>query len=845
MVNVTLTFSDGSLDLGVRALRGSERLGEAFRIEIDALAKEPVERSAILGQGCVVAFSGPWGERRIAGVVRELGSLATSDPAAARRHRLVITPWFGALSLRRGTKVFQKLSVPDIVKQVLKEGGYPDDAIKTSLGRSHAPREYVVQYDETDAAFVRRLCEEEGLYFRFEPGDAGDVFTLEDTSSAAPKALDAALPLVDESGLASTGAVAHSLKSSLRRRPGKVTLRDYNQEKPALKLEGVASAGTELEKQTEVYEAPGRFRDESGATARAQLRLESLRADADAIAFVTTAVALAPGLAVTLESTASMEHAARADGDFLVVEVLTQWQQGGEHTISVTAIPLAVPFRLPAITKRPRAHGLHSAVVTGAPGEEIHVDDQGRVRVRFHWDREGPADDESSLPIRVAQPNTPGSMLLPRVGWEVMVAFEDGDPDRPYVLGRTYNQKYPPPYALPANKHVSVMGTFSSPGGAKQNAIVLDDGGGAQNFSILAGFGKTTTVANNMTTQTASDENLTIKASQVRSVGGNEKVSVTQAYASTLGSQSATVGGTQKIFVKGNMTVDVGSETVLIGGACLEKVGNPVAGAANLATAAVMAGASAVGVPGAVVAAAGLAKTAYEGYQRGGLRGAAGAVGNGLLGMAGDAIMPGGGMVLGAIAEAHPPPWAEQPAGGGGSAGAGGAGGASDNAAAQGPGPGHRNTIVDGSMTELVGGAYGVATPGSVGWTTIGPSTLLVGGSHTIKAGQAGSRTLGAATDLLGSLSITTAGNLTRDITGAVNTTIAGTLSSKAGGKHSIEAGGALTLTIGGALTMKGSHVTFICGSSKVSTSPAGVLIEASTITITGSTKQSGATSAG
>src|SRR5262249_37080266 len=138
---------------------------------------------------------------------------------------------------------------------------------------------------------------------------------------------------------------------------------------------------------------------------------------------------------------------------------------GGSESLEIEAIPKTVPYRLPRTTPRPRIDGVQPAFVTGPAGSEIHPDDAGRIFVHFLWDREGPTDDKSSLPMRALQANVPGSMVIPRVGWEVAVAFEDGDPDRPYVLGRVYNGKTPPPFPLPANKTVTALQSFSSPGG--------------------------------------------------------------------------------------------------------------------------------------------------------------------------------------------------------------------------------------------------------------------------------------------------------------------------------------------------------------------------------------------
>lgn len=844
MADVVLSFQDPKVQLSCRELTGREQLGVATEFTIDAFSADAIERGAVVGNGCSLTLINRYGSRSIAGVVVSFTTIATSSQARGRKYRLVVRSLFAALELTQRSRIFQHQSVPDIVKKVLQDGGYGAAEIVVSTTEEHAPRDYVVQYAESDARFIRRLCEEEGLYFRFEIPEKAESFVLEDTSSSAPAALPEALPLVDRGDLERPQATASRPRRTLRCRPGKVTLRDYNQEKPAVKLEAVGQAGAPLEREIEVYEAPGRFPDPGLGATRAKRRIESLRADGEIASFETTAFALAPGLMVKLECAPDLRATARLDGEFFVVGTRHRWTTDDrEYHLEIDAVPRAVPFRLRHETPRPRIAGLQPVFVTGAPGEEIHVDGQGRVRVRFQWHRASTNDEKSSLPIRVMQPNTPGSMLLPRVGWEVLAAFEDGDPDRPYIVGRTYNAKQVPPYALPANKTVTVIGTASSPGGGRQNQIRFDDAAGRQNVSFAAGFGKSTSVAADMLTQTVKNEALTVKASQSRTVGATEDVSVKEGYVNAAASQSATVGGAQKIYVKGNMTITVASETVLVGGACLEKVGNPVAGAKNLAKAAALSGAGELGaVGGALVKGAQLAEAGYAGYQKGGLSGMAkGVAGAGAQMAVSQALggVPGASDLLGAIQEASPPPWAEKKAAPGGSAAGGGAAGAGDSGGPAGPGPGHRNTSVKGSLTELVGGAVAMVTPGSCGWSTIGASTLLIGGSHNVKAGRSGSRTLGIASDTVGgAFKITTAGAITRDIKGPINTTIAGSLSSSAAGGHSIKAGGALSIKVGGPLKMTASKVSFIVGGATVTSSPDGVLLEAGTITVTGFTKQ-------
>lgn len=845
MAQVECRFAGHRGPLFCDAVEGRERVGEAVTFEVSLVSPEPIDGASMLRKACAISIVVGSSARVIFGVVTRIGSMATGLAENARRYRVTVRSALALLEHRRRSRIFQHLSVPDIVRQVLAEGGYSSEAVRAALQAPHEARAYVVQYAESDAGFVRRLCEEEGLYFRFDAGDGGEVLVLEDTSPSAPSALGELLPVVDESMLSSRAWVAFACRATRRRRPGKVVARSYDHEHPATTLERVAASGSSAEQGTEVYATPATTALRDGAERGAALVLESLRAEAEAIAFKTTAIALAPGLAVELASQDDGLGTARPDGAFFVVEVRHRWRAGDpRYEVDVRAVPRAVPYRLPRVTPRPQILGLCSAIVTGAPGEEVHVDEQGRVPVRFLWDREATGDDRSSLPLRVAQPNMPGSMLLPRVGWEVLTAFEDRDPDRPIILGRTYNAKAPPPHSLPANKTMTSLATSSSPGGKTQNAITFDDGAGRQHFTMSAGRDKSLAVAGNLVAQTAKNEDHSVKGSQSRTVGAAEHVSVAQAYLVSAGAETGAVGGVQKVYVKGDLSVAVGSEAVAIGGALLEQVGNPASGAANLAFSAGLAGVGAIGRAGGLFAgAAGLAKGAWDAGKQGGAKGAAAAVGMGLAGMAAG-MVPGGDVVFAAVqGAAAPAPWDEAKEAPGAQEGGGGAGGGGSGAGGPaGPGPGHRNTVVRGAMTESIGALYSVTTPGPISWSTAGASTILIGGSHNTNTAKASYTVAGASSETVGCLQIRSKGPIERTVKGASSTSVAGSLTSSATGSHAIKAGGAVTLKVGGSLTMSGAHVTFECGGSKLSSSPGGLLIEAAVIKILKASKQSGKT---
>lgn len=873
---VQLAFSDESVALQCRRLHGVERLGRASRFEITAYADEPVEAARVLGKGCNMFLEAVASARNVQGTVTRFAAVATAQEEKGRQYKLVVESSTVWQRFRRLSRVFQHLSIPDILTQVLEGSGWDPTKITWALNKSHEPYEYITQYAETDEHFVRRLCEREGLHFFFDVTDDGEIITFCDDSSQIEKE-GPALVLVDNSALNTAGEFLWDASYVRRRRPGRVHLRDYDPKNPSLELQGDAELGQDPEKEIEVYEAPGSFKTESAGRAAAEARLKQLRADSARLRFTSNAVRVRPGLKFEIAVDADVEGSVVAfEGEYTAYTVTHSFDVADErYLVHVDAVPAAHPVVLMKETRAPKIYGLHSAIVTGASGEEIHPDEDGNIFVHFHWDREGPTDETSSLPIRVAQPNTPGSMIIPRIGWEVFVAFEDGDPDRPYVLGKGYNAGHMPPFDLPENKMVSALRTFSSPGGGAMNSIHFDDGAGRQLMSINAGYDKNLTVANNWFTQTANAETKTVHGSQSHTIGANEDITVKQMLTVTAASQTATVGGKQEILVKGNFDVKVDTEDVMIGAALLEKVGNPVQGLINLGSAVAMAGVSALG-GAALGGIGGKLSSALGGGLGGGiashlLNQAGGAVVGNLAAMAvapatnwasGQAGLPaqpsppfaplsalgdslagavGAGPLVAAISGMSTKmPWEEPEAASGERSGGGGTAVASDASAAGGPGPGHRNEQCKGTYDEVIGAAMSVTTPGSITWETSGASAITVGGSNVVRARSYGEDVKGASNEEDGSYHIKTSEATVRSSLATFDTKVDGALEAKASGKYVVESKASMRVKIGGALKLKGAHVTFKVGDSTVSSSPGGIEIKASNIEIKGKTTQSG-----
>ncbi len=829
------------------SLRIHSALGAPFRADLEVSSADPLDGEALIGTPARLEITGDEGSIAIHhGIVASLTAVATANPDAQRQYTLDIRSAIEWLRLRKNARIFRKMTAIAIVKEVLAGVGIDGEAFLNEVGEDPPAREYVTQWQETDAVFLRRICEEDGLFFRFDPKDGFDAFVLCDRSADGPTVLDDPLPFVDATGLRADQRIAYDARHLRRRRVGKVSVRDYDPSHPAVKLEGASEGGLASEKSVEVYEAPGRFRTEREGERAARLRLEALRANADTLQFETTALALRPGVAFEAESSQAVGPAPA--GKYFVVETTLVWRareaRGG---LAVKAIPLTVRYRLPRVTPHPRIPGILSATVTGSPGEEIHTDSAGTVRVSFPWDRGGPKDEKSSLPVRVMQGNLPGSMLIPRVGWEALVGFEDGDPDRPYLLGRSFNGQQLPPFSLPANKTMTAMGTVSSPGGAKPNMIHMDDGAGRQHLVWNAGFGKSTHVGADMRKQTVGVETTHVIGSQTWSVGGDETVSVENAWTVGVGSQTATVGGNQTLTLKATGSTSVGSETVSIGGSLIELVGNPADGLAEFAKSAALAGVGEIPVVGAALTRGYGATTAlYAGYKAGGLKGLAMAAGQTVVGeIAGK--FPGADSIVAAADGAGLTPWSEKAReraaaqeGGGGAAGPGAAGAGAAAAA-----PGHRTLEVDGTVTEVIGAFHGIQTAGALKWSTLGASTFAIGGSHSTAAVRISRLTLAASADTAAATSLKARSAIGRNVKAAHTLKAGGAVKLDAGGEASVKAAGALTLQVGGPLKLDGGTVVFEVGGSSVSVHGGGVTLSSASITIHGKNKHSGKESTG
>jgi len=554
MPTLDLTFASGESSLSVSHFTVDEGISRLFTVTLRALSDDPsIDLDTLVGQPASfhlasgAAFAPLGGERHWSGLCAH-AALAKAEPTGKSAYHLRIVPMLWLLTQRRGHRIYQHLSIPDIVDALLAEWSIGPS---WRLDRADYPRlEYKAQYGESDHDFLLRLLEEAGIAFTFpESGPAGPQLTFDDKLHAGAPRPAPPLRFTDNPSGVPGKEVVTGVHLVHDVRPGAHVIRDHDFRKPAFALLGQAPRAAAPEHRYEQFEyQPGAFLAESTGSdetpaaddkgpyrhdplrgdALAQRRLERERVEKRGVAFEANTVDLWPGMVFSIE-----HHPHSELGQPLLITGFSL--EGGaqeEWHPSGSAVFAASPYRPPAATRKPRVHSVQSAMVVGPEGQEIHTDELGRVRVQFPWDREGTSDDGSSVWMRVSQEWAGtgfGMISLPRVGQEVLVGFLDGDPDQPIVVGRLFNVTHPVPYRLPENKTRSGWKSNTSPGSGGWNEILLEDLAGSElvyqqaqkNLRRLVKHDETITVVNDRTKLVAGDETDTTLGKRIEETDGN------------------------------------------------------------------------------------------------------------------------------------------------------------------------------------------------------------------------------------------------------------------------------------------------------------------------------------
>ncbi|OWJ63631.1 type VI secretion system Vgr family protein [Inquilinus limosus] len=480
-------------------MTGSEEVCSLFSFRLRVRSKrQDVAPSELVGLPVSWTLELPGGARREwSGVV---GALEAGPTLGDGMRAYVVTahPWLWLFGHTSDCRIFQHKTTQQILETIFDEAGIHDVDFSGVVGPK-TPREYCVQYNETDLRFIFRLLEEEGWawWFRHEPGQEGEagrhVLVVADGAHAwAPGEEPSIRYGTSDADL--NDITAWSRRYSFL--PGRLVEADWNFETPrAPQMQdqpSVAPIGSN--KPFEMYHWGGRFTDRDRADAVTKRRIEAHEAQFETVQAESCNRRIQPGQRFALQS----HPAAAENADYAVVSVQhmaqdpTYSNSRGEpprYANRFVAIPATVRYTPEQRTPQPRIDGVQTAIVVGPAGEEIHTDQYGRIKVRFPWDRYARGDERDSCWLRVSQPwggRNWGAQTIPRIGMEVLVAYVEGDPDKPMVVGVVPNSEMMPPLSLPGDKTRTSLKTSSSPGGSGFNELSFEDKAGAEEVFLHA-----------------------------------------------------------------------------------------------------------------------------------------------------------------------------------------------------------------------------------------------------------------------------------------------------------------------------------------------------------------------
>jgi len=892
----------------VISVRHVQRLGEPFSIHVRFAAKKYVAPSEVLGQPAALFVQvGSQPLHQTQGLVTQVRLIGTplldATSQVAPTYEIVIESILAPLRGIVDSRIFQEDTTTDIVTAVLDEFGIPAAQLDFRGRQTPFEHRYAIRYQEDGLSFVSRLLEGDGTYFFEARVDDEQKIVFDDTSTAATERLEGPLHLRTATSMDGDEPAVFGVERRVSIRTGSVARSSYSFKK-ALRLEQTAARDEHTELEHYSFSEP--FFEDARGKELAQRRLEELAWQKETFAIVTDCLAVEPGDQLRIVESALEEPKAY----FVIARDLRHSYEahgrsedgsGGEETLFVhlTAIPLEVPFRPLRRHAKPRIDGTQTATVVAKEGTEpegLCTDKHGRVKVKFHWDRYGKDDDSACCFIRVEQMQTSGSVVLPRVNWEVLVNFIDGDPDRPIVAGRLCNRQFMPPYALPEGKTRTSLQTASSPGGGGRNEVRFEDAAGAEEVMINSQYNTSIVVANDREKNVTKNETIIIGNNALLEVGANQTIKITNGSEATIdANQSLSVGGNRNVEVNAvsGLTVAGNAETT-VGGNWMAMIGSPLdalialgtAKAAELAAAqadkafAAVSGAMQSGLDKITAPIQGLTSKVdalqadMNRFADGNLSASAGV-------MSGAVAIPTAGDMLNSFAQG---PAAARAADGtdassgqialssavsglvtgklqqaasamkeayGAAAGesgealttqaeankggpAGDLGGFSESDKAK--GPGHAQYKITGTYKETVGGMRMVAAVEAVNRNISAAMSETIGAAsiEVIKGARAES-VEGASSETEPALMIVTKGDEIETVHGARQLTVGGAVMEKVGGNYTIEAGAAVSI-VGAMHNMKAkSKITLKCGASSVVLDGSGVTIQSPIVNMTAS----------
>lgn len=575
-------------------MNAREELSRLSEFQLALLSeRSDINLDAIMGKNVTVKLELPDDKKRFFnGYVTRFAQIGTHG--RYHLYHATVRPWLWFLTRTSNCRIFQEMTVPDIIKKVLDEYSVAD--VKFELSGTYRVWEYCVQYRETDFNFISRLMEQEGIYYYFKHQDGRHTLTIADSYTA-----HSAVEGYEQIAFIPNDRVARPEQEhiddwnfSREIQPGRYVLDDFNFKTPSLDLQTKTKISRKHElADYEVFDYPGIYTVTGEGEHYVKTRLEEIHSQFEFAHAKSNARGITVGSLFKLTGHARVdqnrEYLTTSASFYLEFSEYEAMEGGGStYSCSFAAMNSAEPFRPQRITPKPFVQGPQTAMVVGPAGDEIYTDKYGRVKVQFHWDRFGKSDENSSCWMRVSHPwagKNWGMVAIPRITQEVIVDFLEGDPDQPIITGRVYNAESMPPYELPANMTQTGVKTRSSKGGsaANFNEIRFEDKKGAEQLFIHAEKNQDIEVENDETHWVGHDRKKTIdndetshiKHDRTETVGNNEKITIGVDRTESVGSnETITIGVDRTEKVGSNETISIGadrkedvgkSETIMIG----------------------------------------------------------------------------------------------------------------------------------------------------------------------------------------------------------------------------------------------------------------------------------------
>jgi len=526
-------------DLLLEHFTGIETLSQPFRFGLNLLSDcADIKFKSMIGQSATLEIElADGGCRYINGHISTF-STAGSDGGFIR-YSAVLDSWLEMLKQRFDSRIFQEKTIQEVVSEVF--AGFGTLArYEFRLGKPLKVHSYITQYRENDLNFVQRLLEGEGLFYYFEhSADAHLMVITDDSSRLVPLPEQPSIRYHSASVTETADSITH-WGATRELQPGKISLRTFDYRQPGnflpVTLNSLNDQGDVG--RFEVYDVPGHYTHGTYEQGEALVRnrIEAMEAKGKIFHGASNCRAMRPGYTFELTQHYAHDTGSEEDRQFLLLGVQhagsNNYLTGGEafYHNRYKCIRRKIAYRPEPEARAPVISGPQTAIVVGPPGEEIYTDELGRVKLQFHWDRQGEFDDKSSCWVRVAQSAASGgfgSIHLPRVGDEVVVHFLDGQPDRPLVIASVYNSRNTPPWSLPANKTQSGLLTRSIKGnGSTANFLRFEDKAGAEQIMVHAERNMDTEIERDETHEVGNDRSIIVGGSHTEAIRKDTLVNV-------------------------------------------------------------------------------------------------------------------------------------------------------------------------------------------------------------------------------------------------------------------------------------------------------------------------------